>query len=111
MILHLQITISWSPFLEWSLAKQWALKTDLTPAQPTPFSSEFKFIFNFMYTNFIPYFTPNVSNSKHVKIYFISVSQSADVPAAAVAFLGLALCPHVQISLNICQPIYTNNFT
>ena len=58
MILHLQITISWSPFLEWSLAKQWALNTDLTPAQPTPLSFCFKFIFDIMNKSFNPYCTP-----------------------------------------------------
>jgi hypothetical protein len=58
MILHLQIMISWSPFLEWSLAKQWALKTDLTPAQPTPLSICFKFIFGIMNKSFNPYCTP-----------------------------------------------------
>ena len=52
MIFHLQITISWSPFLEWSLAKQWALKTDLTPAQPTSIYFCFKFIFDIMNKSF-----------------------------------------------------------
>jgi hypothetical protein len=35
---NLQFAISWSPLFEWSLAEQWVLKTDLTPAQPTPLS-------------------------------------------------------------------------
>ena len=37
-------------------------------------------------------------------IYSISVSHSGAVLAAAVAFLGLPLCPHVHIHLSICEP-------
>jgi hypothetical protein len=37
-------------------------------------------------------------------MYSISVSHSGAVLAAAVAFLGLPLCPHVHIHLNICEP-------
>jgi hypothetical protein len=109
----LQFTISWSPRLEWSLAEQWVLKTDLTPAQPTHFSpcSSLSLTLCSKVLNYTGHLVVSKSNSKHVKIDFISVSQSGSVPAAAVAFLGLALCPHVQISLTICQPIYTHNFT
>ena len=61
---NLQFAISWSPLLEWSLAEQWVLKTDLTPAQPTPLTFCFKFNFDIMNNSFNPYFTPCHINFK-----------------------------------------------
>ena len=71
------LPICWSPFLELSLAEQWVLKTDLTPAQPTHLLLLLASSLSLTKCTTVLTLTTGhlvTSNSKHVKIYFISVS-------------------------------------